>query len=149
MAAELNGELVPVGGGDPIPLLRPTMSLGRRASCDICLEFPNISGKHCEFSYRDGYWTVRDLNSANGTKVNGNRITKPQPLKPGDEVAIAKRKYTVQYATDDATLRRLDEMVAEPEEIWGTSLLEKAGLMNPRSSDARHHESRRINLEED
>ena len=39
-----NGELVPVGGGDPIPLIRPILTLGRRESCDICISFPNISG---------------------------------------------------------------------------------------------------------
>ena len=68
------GELVPVGGGDPIPLLRSTMKIGRRDSCDICLRFPNISGMHCEFRYKDGYWEIRDLNSTNGIKVNGERL---------------------------------------------------------------------------
>jgi len=124
------------------------MTLGRRGSCDICLEFPNISGRHCEFSFRDGYWTVRDLNSQNGTKVNGTRLSAPRPLIPGDEVAIAKRKYAIQYTTSDEVRRRLDEMVSEPEEIWGVSLLEKAGLANPRG-DARPSDSRRLTLDED
>lgn len=148
MTATLNGELVPVGGGDPIPLVRTPMTLGRRESCDISLQFPNISGLHCELSYRDGYWLIRDLNSSNGTKVQGVRITAPRPLKPGDEIALGRRKYTIQYDAADDVLRRLEEMVTEPEEIWGTSLLEKAGLLNPRSAEGRR-ESRRIRLDEE
>src|SRR5438552_437883 len=92
MKDEVNGELVPVGGGDTIPLLRPVMVLGRRESCDVPLNFPNISGIHCELSFRDGYWSIKDLNSTNGVKVNGMRI-QSRPLKPGDEIAIAKRRF--------------------------------------------------------
>src|SRR5688572_5818812 len=70
MPHAVHGHLVPVGGGDNIPLIRSVMTLGRRDSCDICLRFPNISGRHCELSFREGYWFVRDLNSTNGIKVN-------------------------------------------------------------------------------
>src|SRR5437660_927770 len=69
MNQELNGELVPIGGGDSIPLIRPALTVGRRESCDICINFPNISGVHCELNFRDGYWYIRDLNSTNGIKV--------------------------------------------------------------------------------
>src|SRR5438445_315500 len=74
MSQDVNGELVPVGGGDPIPLIRAVMILGRRESCDIPLRFPNISGQHAEMSFRNGYWYIKDLNSTNGIKVNGNRV---------------------------------------------------------------------------
>src|ERR1700733_2945230 len=90
------GELIPLGGGDNIPLDRRVMTVGRRESCDICLKFPNISGLHCELSFRDGYWFVRDMGSSNGLKVNGIRMLQ-RPLKPGDELAIANRRYTIQY----------------------------------------------------
>ena len=43
----------PVGGGDPIPLKRGVLTIGRRESCDISLKFPNISGLHCELAYKD------------------------------------------------------------------------------------------------
>ena len=48
------GELVPIGGGDAIPLIAEVMTIGRRQSCDICLNFQNISGTHCELSLRRG-----------------------------------------------------------------------------------------------
>ena len=75
MPSTVFGELLPVLGGDAIPLVRPTMKIGRRESCDICLRFPNISSMHCELSLKpEGYWVVRDLNSLNGIKVNGQRL---------------------------------------------------------------------------
>ncbi|MBX7106985.1 MAG: FHA domain-containing protein [Gemmataceae bacterium] len=132
MSVTINGELVPTGGGDSIPLIRSPLVFGRRSSCDVLLDFPNISGKHCEMFFKDGYWTVKDLNSQNGTKVNGVRILNPQPLKPGDEVAIAKHKYTVQYKTTPDVEKKLANMSTEADEVFGTSLLEKAGLSKGR-----------------
>jgi pSer/pThr/pTyr-binding forkhead associated (FHA) protein len=127
MKDEVNGELVPVGGGDTIPLLRPVMVLGRRESCDVPLNFPNVSGMHCELSFRDGYWSIKDLNSTNGMKVNGLRI-QARPLKPGDEIAIAKRRFTIQYTLTPQAQHELEVLLTEDENIFGKSLLEKAGL---------------------
>jgi adenylate cyclase len=127
MTVEANGQLVPVGGGDAIPLIRPNLILGRRESCDICLHFPNISGQHCELSFEEGYWWIKDLNSTNGVKVNGMRVQR-KLLHPNDEIIIAKRRYTIQY-TLIAGRRALEEI---EEDILTQSLLEKAGLERPR-----------------
>lgn len=127
MKDEANGELVPLGGGDNIPLLRSTMTVGRRESCDIPLPFPNVSGIHCELTFRDGYWSIKDLNSTNGVKVNGMRV-QSRPLKPGDEIAIAKRRFTIQYTLSTAAQHELEALLTEDENIFGKSLLEKAGL---------------------
>lgn len=135
MSEGVNGELVPVGGGDTIPLVRDVMTLGRRESCDICVQFPNVSGMHCEFRFQDGYWSVRDLNSTNGIKVNGVRVL-TRPLMPGDELGIAKRRFTVQYSISPHALQELEALLSEDEDLLGKSLLEKAGLVNqnpPRS----------------
>lgn len=128
MSVEPHGELVPVGGGDPIPLVRDHMVVGRRDSCDICLRFPNVSGMHCELTFRDGYWHIRDLGSTNGVKVNGQRLQQ-KVLRPGDEVTIAKRKFTIQY-----NLGVGQHALEEMEEDMSQSLLEKAGLERPKPS---------------
>ena len=57
------GELVPLGGGDNIPLLKKKLVIGRRPDCDITLRFPNVSSYHCELELVDGYWFIRDLGS--------------------------------------------------------------------------------------
>ena len=70
-----SGILQPVGGGDPIPLNKPEITVGRRPSCDIRLDFENVSGKHCMLRLLNGVWHVRDLGSTNGTTVNGSRLS--------------------------------------------------------------------------
>lgn len=127
MAEGVLGELVPVGGGDAIPLVSDVMTIGRRESCDICLKFQNISGTHCELSLREGIWYLRDLNSTNGVKVNGERTLR-RPLRPGDEIGIAGRKYIIQYRPGEGA--KIDEVFTEEEDNnpFGQSLLEKAGL---------------------
>ncbi len=131
-ATESLGELVPQGGGDTIPLLRDNLVLGRRESCDVCLRFPNVSGRHCELNFKDGFWTISDLDSTNGIKVNGEKVTK-RLLQPGDVITIAKRSFTIQYTTPvGRTAAELEELLAEQEGLMDRPLLEKAGLQHPR-----------------
>ena len=133
--ADTVGELVPVGGGDPIPLRRGILTVGRRESCDISLKFPNISGLHCELAYKDaGYWQVRDLGSTNGIKVNGERVLN-RALRPGDEIAIAKRKYKIQYNLTPAGEAAIEAVLSADEDVFSQSLLEKAGLAKRRPDD--------------
>jgi adenylate cyclase len=127
MSHEVHGELVPVGGGDPVPLIRATMTIGRRESCDICMKYPNISGIHCELNFRDGYWYIRDMNSTNGIKVNGTRVQE-KLIHPKDEISIGKRAYVIHYELP-AGRRALEEV---EEDILSQSLLERAGLEKPK-----------------
>ena len=121
MATQFNGELVPCGGGDPIPLLKPTLRIGRSGSNDIALQFPNVSSRHCELSFQNGYWHVRDLGSSNGIKVNGMRCDE-KFLHPGDELSVAKHRYEVVYTADPSA------PPPEEEDPFAKSLMEKAGL---------------------
>lgn len=132
MSVEPNGELVPLGGGDSIPLVRETLSIGRRESCDITLNFPNISGKHCELTFKDGRWNLRDLQSTNGVRVNGIKVIK-RVLHPGDQLSIAKRKYIIQY--NPGINHSVAEALEDMEEFEDIPLLEKAGLIR-RSREA-------------
>jgi adenylate cyclase len=135
MGTDFVGELIPIGGGDPIPLRRGTLSIGRRESCDISLKFPNVSGLHCELAYKDaGYWQIRDLGSTNGIKVNGQRVL-TRALRPGDIVSIAKRKYTIQYNLTHGGEAAIEAVLSEDEDVFSQGLLEKAGLAKKRAQD--------------
>jgi len=108
------------------------LTVGRRESCDIPLRFPNVSGVHCELTFRDGYWHIRDRGSTNGIKVNGSRVL-ARYLHPGDVITIAKRKFTIEYQLL-AGRQTLEEI--EDENVMDQPLLEKAGLERPRQQQA-------------
>lgn len=133
MSSPVYAELVPLGGGDAIPLAQEHMTVGRRRSNDICLDFPNVSGTHCEFTCEDGIWYVRDLGSSNGVKINGEKIIGRRVVKPGDQVIIAKsHQYTLEYKLDSAARARLEAIAGQEEDLFALSLLEKAGLERQR-----------------
>jgi adenylate cyclase len=132
MSFKVNGELIPTGGGDNIPLIRETLSIGRRETCDVCLKFPNISGIHAELTFRAGYWYIRDCNSTNGVKVNGTRVQEKM-LQPRDRITIGKRDYVIRYDAPANHIGRLEEDHQE-EYIFGSTLLEKAGLAKPKDT---------------
>lgn len=121
------GELLPKGGGDPVPLLKKSLLVGRRESCDIVLRFANVSAHHCQLSCEDGYWYVKDLNSKNGTKVNGLRVARKR-LSPGDELSVAKHKYEVSYSPIDLGAVGPPPVDDLPEDVMSQSLLDRAGL---------------------
>jgi len=127
------GELVPLGGGDTIPLLKRSLLVGRRESCDIVLRFSNVSAHHCQLNINAGYWYVRDMKSRNGVRVNGIRVTEKR-LDPGDVLHIAKHRYEVLYSPVDLGAVGPPPPDEPEAEIFGTSLLERAGLDRGRSS---------------
>ena len=130
------GELVPVGGGDPIPLLGTPLVVGRRESSDIVLRFPNVSGRHCELCIVDGYWVVKDLGSSNGVKINGTRVSE-QRLEPGDTLSVAKHDFEVVYEPSRlGAVTRPAEPTA-PTSMFSRSLLETAGLESRRIPETR------------
>ena len=75
-----------------VPRNKP-ISMGREASCQLVLASKQVSRKHCEVRLAADGLIIRDLNSANGTKVNGARIPPQQdvPLKRGDRVEIGSK----------------------------------------------------------
>jgi adenylate cyclase len=122
------GELIPLGGGDSIPLLKQELLVGRRESCDIVLRYPNVSSQHCKLLVENGYWYVDDLGSSNGTKVNGSRVNRKR-IDPGDTVAFAKHKYQMAYSPAD--LGAMGPPPADDDDflqIMQKSLLDRAGL---------------------
>src|SRR4051812_3955969 len=125
------GILKPVGGGDPIPLKKPEVIIGRRRSSDVCLDFNNISGKHCQLRLINSVWHVRDLGSTNGTSLNGLALTSEHSVMPDDELGLASHLFTIDYEPGgpDAVLHKHDmDETAEETPTHRHSLLELAGI---------------------
>jgi adenylate cyclase len=126
----VNGELIPLGGGDPIPLLKKCLVIGRRESCDIVLRFPNVSAYHCQLTLNGGYWYVKDLKSRNGIRVNNVHVSEKR-IDPGDVLSIAKHRYEVRYSPLDLGALGPPPSEDDVQAILGQSLLERAGLARP------------------
>ena len=125
------GELVPVGGGDNIPLLKAHLTIGRSDGCDICLRVSNVSSRHGELLAEDEVWYIRDQDSTNGIKVNGIRIPAgvKKMLRPGDRLGIGQRQFTIEYKAP--AVMPLDEFRdLDPDNVFKESLLERAGLVH-------------------
>ncbi|MEM7584874.1 MAG: SpoIIE family protein phosphatase [Acidobacteriota bacterium] len=82
--------LVPVqGDAFDYPLEEDSLVLGRASSADLVLEDRFLSRHHSRI-YRDGDRVmIEDLESRNGTLLNGRPVTQPMPLNPGDVVKIS------------------------------------------------------------
>ena len=62
--------------------------LGRSRDADVQVDDQNVSRKHAELRPSGASWTVRDLGSTNGVKVNGRRIQGAQSLRAGDTITL-------------------------------------------------------------
>jgi Nif-specific regulatory protein len=79
------------GFGDVFPLTPgQRYTLGRAPSNRIVLKDDLCSREHAEVSFTGGRWLVRDLNSLNGTRLNGQRLDGEEDLAPGDEVSLGR-----------------------------------------------------------
>ncbi|MFO1004445.1 MAG: FHA domain-containing protein [Planctomycetaceae bacterium] len=88
-------KLIPLDGSPALLIIREVTLVGRKGGeCDIALEHPSISKLHCAIARTDGLLFVRDLGSTNGTKVNGQRVTRGA-LLPGDELTFANIRFKV------------------------------------------------------
>lgn len=128
------GELIPQGGGDPIPLLKKQLLIGRRESCDIVLRFANVSAHHCRLMLNAGYWYVRDMQSRNGVKINGVRVQEKR-VDPGDILSVAKHDYEVLYTPAELGAVGPPPPDDMPNEIMNESLLARAGLRSSEPSE--------------
>jgi pSer/pThr/pTyr-binding forkhead associated (FHA) protein len=70
-----------------IQLKKARMLLGRDVDCDICLDDSLVSDEHAAISRNGGDFVLEDLNSRNGTSVNGERINR-RKLRNGEMVSI-------------------------------------------------------------
>ena len=77
--------------------------LGRSSNCDVYIPDKRASRRHAEVGWDGETCTLRDLDSANGTFLNGRRITIPQLLHDGDEIVIASAVFT--FRDPEATIR--------------------------------------------
>jgi pSer/pThr/pTyr-binding forkhead associated (FHA) protein len=89
--------------GRRFPFAGPVVTLGRSHDCDVHVPDKRASRRHAEIHWDGESSTLRDLNSANGTFLDGRRITTPQTLRDGNEIVIASAVFT--FRDPESTIR--------------------------------------------
>src|SRR5687767_4826270 len=75
------------GGERTVALASDTVTIGRLADCDVVLKDKGASRKHAQLKLRGGTWTLTDLGSTNGTRLNGQTV-QSRELADGDKITI-------------------------------------------------------------
>ena len=85
--------LVDVKTHRPIYLRKKDVLIGRGDACDIQIKLDTISGEHARIHLTSHGWALSDLNSHNGTKLNGRFITQPQLIFDEDLITFGDRVF--------------------------------------------------------
>ena len=68
---------------------QPLLLIGRDAQCDVVISDRQVSRRHAAITVEDEQYILQDLNSKNGTFVNGQELSGVHILQDGDEIQIA------------------------------------------------------------
>ena len=78
----------PRGSGDQF-------SIGRDANCDLAIADMTVSRRHATLERTQDGWLLTDLESTNGTRVNGWRVRGKVKVTPGDLVSFGNAEYSL------------------------------------------------------
>jgi predicted component of type VI protein secretion system len=87
------------------------LTLGRDPRSDIVIDHPQVSRRHARITRQGDVWVIEDLESTNGTFVNGKRLTEPHTLAKGDVLGLSEA-VTLVYRSRAASVD--DDAVARP-----------------------------------
>jgi len=89
------------GTNQRVNVVGPLFTVGRHPSSNLCLSDSTVSGRHAEVLTINRDLFVRDLNSTNGTLLNGRRLQSLTGLRSGDVLHFGSVMYTLQSSTDE------------------------------------------------
>jgi pSer/pThr/pTyr-binding forkhead associated (FHA) protein len=105
--------LVPLiaGSAPHVALHRPVLLIGRHLECDVRVDSPKVSRRHCCVAMAYDRVLIRDLGSRNGVRVNG-RLIEETRLYPGDELAIGPILFRLEAEVEEP--QNVGPMVSRP-----------------------------------
>jgi len=83
-----------------------SLTFGRDPRNTTVIDHPVVSRFHAQIDLKNGTWFIEDLQSSNGTYVNGRQIRSPHPLRPGDTIRIGPYHFVFNF---DETLIQQNE----------------------------------------
>ncbi len=75
-----------------------TITIGRASECELSLDDPSVSRRHCRLSRGADGWTIEDLGSANGTLLDDERIADIHPVTPDTRITVGTFRLTLVLA---------------------------------------------------
>jgi len=78
--------------GRQFQLSKERTSIGRNSANDVVIDDPTVSSQHCYIAIRAGHSVIHDLNSTNGTTINGERITEAE-IESGQRILIGAIEF--------------------------------------------------------
>src|SRR5690242_15777867 len=88
-------------------LRRPEATIGRALGSTIRIPSSEVSRLHCRLRVENGVVSVEDLESINGTFLNGVRVRDTQMVRPGDRLTVGPATFVVEYELSPDVLDRL------------------------------------------
>ena len=88
------------------PVRTPVFNIGRADYNDIVLPDPSVSTAHAKLQRREGVWVVVDLDSTNGTFVDGERVKGESPLAPGALLRLGDMQLVFEPSDDALAVAR-------------------------------------------
>jgi len=82
-------------------------TLGRALGSTVRIPSSEVSRLHCRLRIDDGVVTVEDLESVNGTYLNGERVQAVEIVRPGDRLMVGPATFVVEYELSPEALERL------------------------------------------
>lgn len=99
----MQAALQSLSNGPNLRLDKPITLIGRSEECDWQLNSTKISRRHCVIANIEGRIVIRDLDSTNGVRINGERQNSAE-LHHGDELTIGNFLYRVSICEDPTQL---------------------------------------------
>jgi len=113
-------------GGEPLPLVGKTFSLGRAKDNNVVFTSSKVSRRHAlVHAQGNSEFSLVDLGSSNGTHLNGRRVVQPVTLSHGDVIQIGEQSLVFRLETSpsledefDSTAAPLTEREAAERTCW-------------------------------
>jgi pSer/pThr/pTyr-binding forkhead associated (FHA) protein len=92
-----------------VKLRGPATRIGRARGSGVRIPSAEVSRQHCVLRVEDGLVTVEDLDSVNGTYLNGETVVGSQVVRPGDRLNVGPVTFVVEYELTPEALGRLSD----------------------------------------
>ncbi|MBN1799609.1 MAG: transglycosylase SLT domain-containing protein [Spirochaetales bacterium] len=123
--------LITLPSGKQIDIYKDKTVIGRNKTNTIVVSAKYVSGTHCALNKKGNSFFIEDLNSSNGTFINGKRIDKPTKLHNNDTISLGQKAVAFQFRSYSAALKNALEFVRKPRTIMlaAVGLVLVAGIL--------------------